>query len=293
MGRSDDERERRLAMVEWQRSTPWRQGSILNRRMLSSCDRTSADLPEGIDVAIVVSHDCDIAADPGVEPGIEVIPINFVTKENGSLTHAKNPRRLHLNLTRRSTGEQYFGEFKATDKYQIPKEQFAGLLPSEEYMLAPEELEILRRWLAARYRRHAFSDEFEKRFKKVEQKLREILMPSSNHLRAILFYVDEDLGTGLAEDSAPYPVDMLLIYTSDDASEESLKVAEAAKAKIEKTFQNKYRHAGEWHEIELRSCDVISDNAITYKQYLQFAEWRCEDLSLRSGPVGPMTEENS
>jgi len=278
-------------MVEWPRSTPWRQGSILNRGLLSSSERSFAGPSQGTDIVVVVSHDCDIAANLVAEPEIEVIPVAFLPNENGSLTHAKDPRRLHLKVVHRSTGKPNFVEFKATDK--TPKEQFAGLLPSEEYALAPKELEILRRWLAARYRRHAFSDEFEQRFQKVEQKFKEILKQSSNHLRAILFDVDEDPGTDSTGNSTAYVLDIYLVYTGEDASEESLKVAQSTKAKIEKAFQNKYRRAGEWSEIELRSCDVMSDHALSYKQYLDLAEWRSEGLSLRSDPVGPMTEENS
>ena len=70
-------------------------------------------------------------------------------------------------------------------------------------------------------------------------------------------------------------------------------MAEAAKVKIEKAFQDKYKRDGRWQQIELRSCEVLSDNALTYVQYLQFAEWRSEGLSLRSDPPGPMTEEKS
>jgi hypothetical protein len=280
-------------MVEWQRSTPWRQGSILNRGLLSSNEWSLADSSQGTDIAVVVSHDCDIAANPASEPRIEVIPVAFLPSENGSLTHAKDPRRLHLKVIHRSTGEPSFVEFKATDKTQIPKEQFAGLLPSEEYVLAPKALEILRRWLAARYRRHAFSDEFERRFQKIEQKFKEILRQSSDHLRAILFDVDEDMGADSTGSSTPYVLDIYLVYTGENASEESLKVAQSIKTKIERAFQSKYKRTGEWIEIELRNCDVVSDHALTYKQYLDLAEWRLEGLSLRSDPVGPMTEENA
>jgi hypothetical protein len=246
-----------------------------------------------VDIAVVITHDCDIAANPDIEPTVELIPANFLPNEDGSLTHAKDPRRLHLTLTNRSTGKQYFAEFKANEKLRIPKEQFAGQLPSGEFVLDAKELEILRRWLAARYRRHAFSDAFEMRFKKVEGKFREILKASSSHLRAILFDLDDDSGADSVGADAPYVLDIYLIYTSQSGSGESLKKAQSTKEKVEKAFQNKYKRNGVWSEIELRSCEVMSDNALTYAQYLQLSEWRSEGLSLRSDPIGPMTEENS
>ncbi len=280
-------------MVEWTRSTPWRQGSILGDELLAVLANSSEIPNRKADITVVISHDCDIAASPDIEPTIEVIPAVFLHNEDGSLTHAKDPRRLHLALTKSSTGNQYFAEFKANEKLEIRKDKFAGQLPSGEFVLGAKELEILRRWLAARYRRHAFSDAFEMRFKKVEGRFREILKASSSHLRAILFDVDDDSGTDSVGAESPYVLDIYLIYTSQSGPGESLKIAESTKEKVENAFQNKYKRNGKWSEIELRSCEVLSDNALTYAQYLQLSEWRSEGLSLRSDPIGPMTEENS
>jgi hypothetical protein len=275
-------------MAEWTRSTPWRQGSIFDQEMLGAFRESLPAIYRAADIAIVVSHDCDVAASPSIEPVVEVIPGRLLQEENGSLTHAKDARRLHLTVTESGTGQRHFAEFKATDKFQVPKEQLAGTTPSSNYSLGLKELEILRRWLAARYRRHAFPDAFEKRFDKVEGKFREALKKSSNYLRAIVFDLNEDSVTTSANSDDPYVLGIYLVYTGANA-EESLKVAQATKTKIEKAFQHSYMHNGEWTEIELRNCDVISDYALTYAQYLELAEWRSEGLSLRSDPFGPMS----
>jgi hypothetical protein len=280
-------------MLEWTRSTPWRQGSILGDELLAVLAH-GVEIPNRkVDIAVVISHDCDIAANTDIEPTVEVIPAVFIPNEDGSLTHAKDPRRLHLTLTERSTGKQYFAEFKANEKLKVPKDKFVGLIPSGEFILGPKGLEIMRRWLAARYRRHAFSDAFEMRFEKVAGRFREILKASGSHLRAILFDVDDDSDADSVGADAPYVLDIYLIYTSQSGSGESLKMAQSTKEKVEKAFQNKYKRDGQWSGIELRSCEVLSDNALTYAQYLQLSEWRSEGLSLRSDPIGPMTEENS
>jgi hypothetical protein len=210
----------------------------------------------------------------------------------GSITHAKEARRLHLGVTNVNSGDLRFAEFRATDKLQIPKENLAEYSPSSESFLATKELQIMRRWLAARYRRHAFSDEFEQRFDKVEKKFRDILKHSSTHLRAVLFDL-HDPSTDAVNSDGPYVLDIYLVYTSAPNAEESLKIAEMTKEKIEKAFQDKYKASGQWKGIELGSCDVLSDNALTYAQYLDLVEWRAEGLSLRSDPFGPMSEENS
>jgi hypothetical protein len=280
-------------MAEWTRSTLWRQGSILDQEVFPELAQRSSTPFHKADFAVVVSHDCDIAANPAIEPVVEVIPGIFLTKGDGSLTHAKEARKLHLAVSQIGADHQLFAEFKATDKFNISKEQLVDLVPSAKHFIAAKGLQILRRWLAARYRRHAFSDAFEKCFDKVEEKFRDILKKSSHHLRAVLFDLDEDASGDLANQDAPHILDIYLVYTSEANTAESLRVAQATKAKIEKAFQDKYKHSGQWKEIELRSCEVISDNALTYAQYLQLVEWRSEGLSLRSDPPGPMTEENS
>jgi hypothetical protein len=65
------------------------------------------------------------------------------------------------------------------------------------------------------------------------------------------------------------------------------------KAKIDKAFLDKYKSSGQWEAIELGSCHILSDNALTYAHYLDLVEWRAEGLSLRSDPFGPRSEESS
>lgn len=280
-------------MAEWARSTPWRQGSILDQQTLRELLLSASVWDHPADLGVVVSHDCDIAANPAIEPDVEVISGTLLSKEDGSLTHAKEARKLHLGLSAVDGAHPLVAQLKATEKFKIRKEQLAPYCPSTKLFLEPKELEILRRWLAARYRRHAFPDAFEMRFDKIEDKFREILKKSSGHLRAVLFDLDEHAGGDPKPIDAPYALDIYLVYTSAENSHESLKSAQETKTKIERAFQGKYRHSGTWKEIELRSCEVISDNALTYAQYLQLVEWRSEGLSLRSDPPGPMTGENS
>jgi hypothetical protein len=282
-------------MAEWTRLTPWRQGCILDRETLDALSQSDPPLAQGRDVAIVISHDCDVAAKPATEPVVEVIGGKLLHKHevDGSLTHAKDPRRLHLPVTTSETSSVLFAEFNAKEKETIPKSQLADYTPCSKFSITPQELGILRRWLAARYRRHAFSDAFETRFDKVEGKLREILKKSTSHLRAVLFDLDEEQQPDELNADIVYILDIYLVYTSQSDPVDSLRVAKEAKTKIERAFAKQYKDGGRWTDIELRSCEVISDSALTYFQYLQLAEWRSESMSLKSDPPGPMTEENS
>jgi hypothetical protein len=71
-------------MTEWTRSFPWRQGSILDQELFDAF-ALSGPLPsQGNDVAVVISHDCDIAVNPAIEPIVEAIAGSFLSREDGS-----------------------------------------------------------------------------------------------------------------------------------------------------------------------------------------------------------------
>ena len=50
-------------------------------------------------IAIVISHDCDLAQPPESEPAVEIIVGCKVSKADGNFAFAKNARRLQLNCS--------------------------------------------------------------------------------------------------------------------------------------------------------------------------------------------------
>jgi hypothetical protein len=142
-------------MNAWERDTPWRQGHVLPQEAVSLL---LPDLTETV-IVIVISHDCDIAQDPAVEPTVEVITGRPVREVDGNFTHAKNARRLHLTFSRGT--KQLSVELEASRKTAIEKHQLRHFRPVETVQMTAAERTILQRWLAARYRRAAFPDEFE------------------------------------------------------------------------------------------------------------------------------------
>lgn len=278
-------------MVEWSRLTPLRQGSIVEKKVLDALAlRASMSFPNAA-IGMVVSHDCDIAASLEKEPWIELIPASFVPenkeKDGGSYTHAKEARTLYLEINI-SSNKSRFIELKANDKFRVEKGAFTTVEPSKEFSLTDQNEGILQRWLAARYRRHAFSDEFETRFNDVEKRFKEAISKSSKYIRAVLFDVDEKPHLDSDDGQAPFQLDIYLVYPGDE--EKALTEATAAKVKIENAFSNKYKINGQWSKIELRSCEVVSDYVLTYIQYLNLTEWRAEGMSLKSNPPDAMTK---
>src|SRR5215467_8853325 len=106
-------------MATWERSTPWRQGAVLTTEATAALGLSDGHNP-GEAVAAVISHDCDLPQGADVEPVVEVIVGRFVGESDGTYTHCKNLRRLHLPY---SCGQQKrIVELEQWQRRSVPKE---------------------------------------------------------------------------------------------------------------------------------------------------------------------------
>src|ERR1700694_1383286 len=271
-------------MAVWDSSTKWRQGHFLSRDAIkvAGIDETEAD-----QVVVVISHDCDLAQSPDVEPSVEVIVGKKIGKPDGNYAHAKNVRRLHLNC---SAGDQgTIVELSATEKRLIPKESLLHHGPEPSHGVTPDELTILQRWLAARYYRSAFPDEFNLRLRDtgVEAALRKISTKHGVYLRGIFFDVDGGIEVERDREDDTYTLNVVLVYDTDHDADLAQQRAEEAGLATETAFAEKCRSGWVWKNIELQSCEVMSDHAITFRQSLSLKEWRSEHVSLKAKPQQP------
>ena len=149
-------------MADAQRhSTDWRQGHVLHPEAAESLGLVWDPDPAATFV-VMVSHDCDIAAAVEREPDVEFI-VGRRIEAPGADTHAKTARRLHIVFD--GADGTTAVELLATHKARVPKQAALATAPHSGWKLSPESLATLQHWLAARYRRAAFADEFETRLK--------------------------------------------------------------------------------------------------------------------------------
>ncbi len=277
-------------MAEWSRETPWRQGHALTDETVDKLGLRDAQAPERT-LAVVISHDCDLAASPDREPEVELIVGRQLEKPDGNFTHAKNARILHIGFA--SANGAQFVELAALKKIRILKSDLAGHEPRNEFRLGPSEQSILQRWLAARYRRAAFPDAFDRRLDEsgIGARLGKILKPAGEHIPAIFFDVDDGNEVQRNDPNDTYTLSIILVYTSQPNSQESEAVSLKVKDQIEAAFTGLFFKDKSWEYIELRECMVISDEALTYAQSAMLKQWRLEHLSLREEPEQPMMQE--
>lgn len=275
-------------MVERARDNPWRQGHLLPIKAVVELGLHDAEGAE-LCLALVITHDCDLANTTS-EPSVEVIVGSQVSELRGEYTNGKNIRKLHLEFQH---GKALVpGEFLATAKATVAKSALFGFQPRSDFCLEARQGRILQNWLAARYRRASFADEFERRLADsgLKERLGKILGKSGETIRAIYFDVDNGEVIARKEDDDLYVLDIFILHTTEDP-DAAYEAASQVKMHIEQEFERRLYVKGRgWKQIELRDCTVLSDEAMTVKQAQELKQWRMDHVSLRGETPQPIAE---
>ena len=267
----------------WDRKTPWRQGNLIATNDCIELKLCSEMEREKI-LVIIASHDCDLTQPPENEPIVEVVIGKITTDVDGNLSHAKNTRRLQLGL---NGSMPVVGEFEAIRKTTVSKANLAGFEPRKDLVLSPENATTFQLWLASRYRRSAFPDEFEEKLKtaKLIDKISKAVKPHADDISGVFFDVDEGREIVRIDADDTYQLDITILYPAEPNPEKSYKAAEEVKEKINDAFRVAlYAPHGKWQHIELRYCEVVSEEALTYKLFKQLKRWRLDHMSLVAIP---------
>lgn len=274
-------------MDTWSRSTPWRQGKFLTNETAAELGLTDGDPDTSV---VVVTHDCDLTQPPEFEPEIEVVVGKLLSKDvvDGNCTNAKNSRKLHLLI---NGAKKLFLEIEATKKSRISKFFLIAHTPSIDIHLDKKGKTILQRWLASRYRRSAFPDEFETRLKsnKLDKKLADAAKKQGSNIAVIYFDIkNEDI-----KSDENYLLDIVILYDTAMDANAAAHSAEILKTKIRDLFESRlYNKSVEsWKDIELGYVDVVSDESLSYKDSQLLKAWRLEYISLGADPQQPVAEE--
>ena len=278
-----------MADVE-RNETEWRQGDVLSD---AAAKALGFESPAGTaaTVVVMVTHDCDIAGSIDREPQVEVI-VGTRIAALGVDTNAKTARRLHVSY--RTDDGDVPVELLATEKRYLPKTDVLAASPREGWSLSPESLVTLQQWLAARYRRAAFADEFERRLKarpgEVDRKLAKALVAAGVHVLACFFDVDGGEEVDRREPADVYSLRITLLYDSTQDEPKAYEATQGAVEAIEAAFEKAFFVGGRWQNVQLLSCEAMSDNVMTVAYSRLLKRWRLDHMSLAADPQQPLVE---
>lgn len=277
-------------MVDWNRETPWRQGHLLGNDAIDALKLRHAVNPNET-IVVVATHDCDLTQHPNFEPTVEVI-VGCLANKDGNCTHAKNARKLHIEF---ASDAAFWGEFEATAKVAIDKLALNQFTPRSDVRLDSDDHAIFQMWLASRYRRSAFADEFERRLTKeakLADKIAKAVKPHGELIAGVFFDVDEGNEVIRNGPDDTYMLDITILHKADPDFEAAEGAAQAAAKAIELAFREKlFDPSKKWQHIELRSCEPVSESVLTYQMFKQLKKWRLEHISLAADPQQPPLAE--
>lgn len=272
-------------MAEWTRKTPWRQSHVLTAEAVKSLNLVHPDYPNDT-IVIVATHDCDLAQLINIEPQLEVVIGRRITDTDGNYTHAKTARILHVGF---EGDVPLLAEFVITAKCSVPKEALVDFEPAAGHRLSPSGQATFQRWLASRYRRSAFPDEFERRLvreTKLAERIATAVKPHGDWIAAVLFDVDEGQEKDRTRSDDVYVLDITLLHAVEPDYDAAECAANTVKKAIKDAFEAKLldKQSGKWRSIELRYINVVSEEALTYRQFTLMKPWRLEYISLGADP---------
>lgn len=267
----------------WDRETHWRQGHLLSKETFGKL--FASEKSGGYSNAIVISHDCDLAAPVDDEPKIELLLCRFLPEIDGNFAASKNSRRLHIAL--QNSLAKTVLDIRAIDKLQINKLDLLNQGHNSELLLTREELRIFQLWLSDRYARSSFSNDFNDFFKhkKFRDSWMKIIGPLGETLQAIYFDVDDTENFIRTNGDPPIELVVFLRYSlsSDEKGiAKATQASEAITALFRKTFYEEKN--GCWKGIELKFCSAVSDEALSVAEHQKLRIWDTAYLSLRADP---------
>lgn len=248
----------------------WRQGALLPSSLLSSLsdngllgneDTTNA-------LAVVVSHDCDVT-----HPSLEAEPlVDILLALKVDRAGRNNSARKFYSVVE---NDSIVLEFSANRLYRIQRENLSKCEPDQSLILSRENIDEIASWLARRYIRSGFPDEFNKRARKASDDARKKLKTDPTLFRGIhIFLSEEELAEGQDYDILVCGV----MYEDKHASED-------LRTKAEELIGLLANFLNSCEGITVKDKLVVPDDEFSLKDFRLSKRWDFDELSFRTGDL--------
>lgn len=239
----------------------WMQGSVFSWEAIRELEKFEPLLaypPKTL--FVILDNDCAVVnEDAAKEPFIEVVAATMINRGESPYKNRRNPRKLHLEV--RAGGEIQWLSIDMAHRHYLNHDCLREIAPDPKYTFDRDQKAILISWLAARYTRSTFPDEFNRRIGPAVSSMRKFFEgqdkagSGADALRAILgIYFDLDSVDELS-DEVNYGLSVLVLVANDAGEENQVCVEEYVEL-IREQFD---RIGGvELHEVLLRRDDEVT-----------------------------------
>jgi len=257
---------------EQMRKSGWRQGVILPAAQLLK------NLPDGQPVTndhylLAVSQSCDLVHhDLEKEPYAVFLVLEARESIVPEFTHGRNPRVLHFS----GVAGRFF-EAWAWRQVAMPRGELLKHRHFDMEMLSEPDLRVVVEWLAKRFTRIAFPDDFNEALRPQGSTIKKALKRSHHLFSEILLRLEpfDNLTT-----SSVYHISCYFLMPSeihDDPGQ--LADARAMAVKLEECFLK----CG----IEVFECAPISELDLSYAELKELVRWDYDYLTYRADSEKP------
>jgi hypothetical protein len=263
----------------------WRQGSVLPPSSFGILSELSGtEFNPGQHCAVVASQDCDVVhCSYKTEPSVEIVRGVRRKRLDGNLAFGKSGRKLQLEFST-ADGPMVF-ELSIHERFLVDRRILEDVEPDATVSLSSREKRTLAGWLAKRYKRHAFPDEFNRRLKEQPHSddIRNLFKAYGQEIEAVFVLLqpeDEELSAGES-----YVVNLYAVMASEDYDDTETRT------RLEEEFINPLEASfGAFTGIELGAAMLVSDEDFSLADIGRTRRMDLDDLSYRDD--SPMLEDD-
>jgi len=254
----------------------WRQGSILTDGLVTELAEKSLlrDLDKTNGKWVVLSHDCDVTNHSlTLEPNVEVIFGAMIDEDqrDGNKELGKSGRVLQ------SAGSVVDGvetrlEFSIHDRICFARDLLLNHRPSD-LTLKIETVYRLAAWVAKRYTRRGFADDFNARVRPCVKKLPKKFKKNGDVVSAIYLLVDDDEKPV----NEAYEIEVWVVMRTEDYKDLTKRdQATGLLNDLESAFESATG-------IDIKGTDVKSEQDVSLDDIRVMKRWDFDDLTLKDG----------
>ena len=250
------------------RANHWRQGCVLLPEKLPDSTLKAPPISlEADDLFYVLTHDCDLVQrDFTKEPFVELLRIAPIPAPDGNYTHGKNSRQLDFTI-----GEAAY-RADCHDRCRIDRRILAKIEPSEAHVRNAQVRDMICGWIAKRYIRPAFPDNFNTRLNQEGQNLRKFLKKHGSHFDRI--YIAGAPPEKELPEEEDYRLSIWLVL--DEFATDPIDASAAQQLVVE--FEQILNGC---KGIDVLDCRPVPESEITLADLRVMSLWDFDDLTYR------------